>query len=154
MGKNCADRRGGVEWDSFIATQALYYANHNYEGGEIRRETKRHWQMRNVILSDINMPHKSHYRGIGTAACTWTPGNLGCVSLLSFLCRNPSTSPTSLVLFPLPFTSLACPRPRPVTATSSQVIAYERWSSSPLALLELSCKLPFPPRWRRQTYRH
>lgn len=41
MGKNCADRRRNAEWDSFIATQALYYANHNYEGGEIRGETKK-----------------------------------------------------------------------------------------------------------------
>lgn len=66
MGENCADKRGGAEWDSFIAIEALYYANHNYEGGEIRRETKRHWQMRNVILADTNMPNKSNYREIGT----------------------------------------------------------------------------------------
>lgn len=56
MGKNCADRRRSSEWDSFIATQAYSALCKSKTMKEVKSgERQKHWQMRRMILSDINM---------------------------------------------------------------------------------------------------
>lgn len=81
MGKNCADRRCSSEWDSFIATQAYSALCKSKTMKEVKSgERQKRWQMRRMILGDINMPLNHITEGLSYKR-TYT--SLACNALFS-----------------------------------------------------------------------
>lgn len=160
MGKNCTDRRCGIEWDSFIATQAYSALCKSKTMKEVKSGGRqKHWQMRRMILSDINMPLNHITEGLEykhtcvVSSLAATGLFFSSFVLIFHLC---SASQAWLVLsllpssiFLQPCASLAClaviqsysafPR-----ISQSEVIVCEGWFSSPLTLLSSHANCHFP----------
>lgn len=162
MGKNCADRRCISEWDSFIATQAYSTLCKSKTMKRWNQEAdKKHWQMKRVILSDINMA-LNHITGGLEYKHTYTPLSLS----LLFSCVSSSTPPFTLPCLTWPLSALF------------SILLYNPSRSCSLAAIQsLQCfpedltlwcycaramilTLPrthenyHSPRWCCQTYRH
>lgn len=151
MGKNCADRRRSSEWDSFIATQAYSALCKSKTMKEVKSgERQKHWQMRRMILSDINMRlnhiteglEYKHTYAVSSLAAAALSTSLSPLFYLPTLFSLPIAWLGPSLLFSSilqPCSSLACLAAIQSHSAfqriwHSEVIVCERWFSSPLTL--------------------
>ncbi len=172
MGKNWADRLCSSEWDSVIATQAYSALCKSQTMKEVKSgKRQKHWQMRRMIPSDINMPQNHITEGLEYKH-TYTVSSSAASAL--FLFFTPLFHLPTLFSLPGPtwplllFSSILlqpCASLAFLAAIQSysafqriwhsEVIVCERWFSSPLTLLSSHANRgSVPLRWCCQTHCH
>lgn len=165
MGRNCADRRCSSEWDSFIATQAYSTLCKSKTMKEVKSgERQKHWQMRRMILSDINMPLNHVTEGLEYKHTYAVRSLAATASSFSFLFHLQSPSPdlASLCTFPLSFSSLVPHLPTLLPSNHTVLsrgfdtlrLLCAKDDSHPPSLCGALMQTTIPPRWCCQTYRH
>lgn len=173
MGKNCADRRCISECNSFTATQAYSTLCKSKTMKEVKSgERQKHWQMRRMILGDINMPLNHITEGLEYKH-TFAVRFFAVTALSSVSSSSPlySASPAWLglsLLFPSipiwPCASLA-PSVSLVSLPSNRAVLSRGFDTLMLLCAKDDSHLcsrcwglmqtTVPPRWWcRQTYRH
>lgn len=159
MGKNCADRRCSREWDSFIATQAYSTLCKSKTMKEVKSgERQIRWQMRRMILSDINMPLNHITEGLEYKH-TYAVRSLA-VNALFFFIFHPYSVSLAWLGLSLLFSSFLA---QPFLSQSysafqriwhSKVIVCEKDDSHLRSLCWALMQTTIPPRWCCQTHQH